>query len=78
MPGRHKPVTPVVAFLAPLASNFEGLKDRYATLSWCVFTLKIKTKGTFTLLFLLEISVLHEGPLGHLDKNASIAYTKDL
>ena len=53
-------------FRLQLAWNFQNPKDRWATLSWYIFTLRW-IKETFTLLFYCNRdSVLHKSHLGHL------------
>ena len=57
---------PVVTFLAPLASNFEGHKGSIGhTFMVCIHT-ENQNQGSFCPFTLLEISALHEPPLGHL------------
>jgi len=64
--GCHKPVIPVVTFLAPLASNFRGTKGSIGhTFMVCIHT-ENQNQGDFYPFVLLEISVLNESPLGHL------------
>ena len=59
-------VIPVVTFLAPLASNYEGSKGSIGhTFMVCIHT-ENQNQGDFYPFVLLEISVLHESPLGHL------------
>jgi len=63
--GCHKPVIPVVTFLAPLAW-FRGTKGSIGhTFMVCIHT-ENQNQGDFYPFVLLEISVLHESPLGHL------------
>ena len=59
----------MVTFLAPLASNFEGLKDRYLlghTLMACVHTGNQTNQTSFCHFTLFKISDFDELVLGHL------------
>ena len=66
--GGHKPVIPVVIFLAPLTSNFEH--NEYKGSLGLAFTVWISTEdqksSTFYPYAPREISVLTERALGHL------------
>ena len=46
--------------------KFRGTKGSIGHISWFVFTLKIKIKGAFTLLFYTRFLFSLSSPLGHL------------